>query len=83
MIKKSDEELVNNNNLSVANKDIMSITKFHIGDMVKLVDNDKVSEKEKSLDFVVVQVFKDGKYMVANGDFKHKVSAEEIVKSSK
>ena len=83
MIKKSDEELVNNNNLSVANKDIMSITKFYIGDRVKLVDNDKISEKEKSLDFVVVQVFKDGKYMVANGDFKHKVSADEIVKSSK
>lgn len=83
MIKKSDEELVNNNNLSVANKDIMSITKFYIGDRVKLVDNDKISEKEKSLDFIVVQVFQDGKYMVANGDFKHKVSADEIVKSSK
>lgn len=70
---------------------VMLTTKFHLADKVKISHNVKVdqngkdiAETERDLEFVVTQIYGDKKtYFISNGDYKHKLLAEELVKVTK
>ena len=66
---------------------LMLTKKFVLGEKVKIAreteidENGKeIIERERGLEFIVVQKYSDDTYLIAQGDFKHKLSANKIAK---
>lgn len=80
---------VDENVADVTNNDIMSTNKFYLADKVKIAANVKVDQDgkditdgERDMEFIVTQTYPDDKnmYFISKEDFKHKLSAKELVK---
>lgn len=80
---------VDENVVDVTNNNVMSTDKFYLADKVKIassvkVDQDgkEITSEERDMEFVVTQTYSDDKnmYFISKEDFKHKLSAKELVK---
>lgn len=80
---------VTNNDIMSTNSDIMSTNKLYFGDRVKIstgskVDQDgkDITDVERNIEFIVTQTYENDKnmYFISKEDFKHKLSAKELVK---